>query len=126
MWIKAIIFGDRETADKIMAETSPKKMQDFGRTVKNYNDKIWDAKRDSALDAIEYARCTQIDYLNTLLLSTGDAILVEASPIDSIWGIGLSVEDAKKTPDTEWPGQNRLGKCMTRVKNMIKAETANK
>lgn len=121
MYEKAVMFGDKETASKIMAETDPAKMLALGREVRNYNNDLWAAFREEVVYEIAHARFSQCDYLREDLFATGDAILVEASPIDSIWGIGLDAETARATPDTDWPGKNLLGQILTRVRNELRA-----
>ena len=60
--------------------------------------------------------------MKDFLLSTGDKLLVEASPYDKIWGIGLSENKAKQMKLEEWPGKNYLGKCLMSVREKLKKE----
>ena len=117
---KAALFRDTEALKKIMATTDPAEMQRIGRTVKNYNEEVWKSQREQIVYEFSLARFSQIDYLKKYLLSTDDAILVEASPIDKIWGIGLDIASAKVTPEEQWPGLKLLGKSSTRVKHTLR------
>lgn len=91
-----------------------------GREVKNYDDKIWEQKRVNVAGVGAKEKFTQILDLKKTLLDTEGTFLVEASPYDKIWGIGLNASDAKATPESEWPGLNLLGKnVLDRVRALI-------
>ena len=119
---KAILFNDKDTLFQIMTTSHPKTIQALGRQIKNFSQEVWDKNKYRIMVDLSYARFSQNQYLKDLLLDTGDKILVEASPIDKIWGIGLDGNEAKITPDTEWKGQNLLGKALTEVRNRLKIE----
>jgi ribA/ribD-fused uncharacterized protein len=78
---------------------------------------------DSNREHIVYAGCrlkfSQNPELKEFLLSTSDMLLVEASPYDNIWGIGLNERDAFSIPPSQWPGQNLLGKCLMGVRGAL-------
>lgn len=56
--------------------------------------------------------------LKKILLATGDRIIVEASPYDCIWGVGLSEED-DDLYNGNWNGQNLLGKALMEVREKL-------
>ena len=122
---KALLFEDSETFDKIMASNDPKEIKDLGRQVQNYKQDVWDAYKYKIMVNLSHARFYQNEYLRGILLSTGDKILVEASPYDTIWGIGMDADTARETPDEEWKGENLLGKALTEVKNRLRKEFNN-
>lgn len=99
-----------------------KKVKGFGREVKNYNDKVWSDKRFNIVAVAVREKFSQNEDLKQTLLSTGQTYMVEASPYDKIWGIGLSEYDAKRTSPENWPGQNILGKVLDMVKEGLVAE----
>ena len=66
-----------------------------------------------------FLKFSQNPELSEILKSTGDKIIAEASPVDAIWGIGLSKHDAKQVPESEWPGQNLLGKALMEVRGNL-------
>lgn len=66
------------------------------------------------------AKFSQNPTLKEFLLSTGDSILAEASPYDSIWGIGLGWEDAEKGGVAQWRGENLLGCALMEVRDWLK------
>lgn len=60
------------------------------------------------------------DTLKRWLLSTGERELVEASPLDRIWGIGFAEEDAEGKREV-W-GENLLGRALEGARGRIRAE----
>jgi ribA/ribD-fused uncharacterized protein len=118
---KALLFGDTETAEKIMATTNPKSHQQFGRQVKNFDQDVWDAHKESIVYKGNLARFNQSAECRELLLSTGNKTLVEASPFDRVWGVGLGKDDPRINSEANWRGQNLLGKILTRVRDELKA-----
>lgn len=88
----------------------------LGRQVKNFNESIWDSKKQSIIYVGNREKFLQNnDFLNDFL-SKKDLYFVEASPYDKIWGIGLSAEDAKRIPEDKWPGANLLGVALNKLK----------
>lgn len=122
---KARTFNDEETLQKILYYTSPSVQKKLGRQVKNYNDEVWASKRFDAVVKGNYAKFSQNELLKHILLGTGDRILVEASPTDRIWGIGLAEEDPRCLDESQWRGQNLLGKALMKVRNMLREEKEN-
>lgn len=116
---KALIFGDLEIADQILATTDCKAIKRLGRKVSNYNDYLWSAFRQVIVTEGLIAKFSQNEDLKQKLLATGTACLVEASPTDRIWGIGMSA----KTPGVEsisnWRGTNLLGFSLMYVRDFL-------
>ncbi len=118
MWIKAKYFKDDETANQIMQTSHPSTQKQLGRQVANYNDEEWSRVRADMVENALLAKFEQNEDLKKVLLDTGDTIIVEASPVDRIWGIGFSEADALDHID-EW-GENLLGKVLMNVRNYIR------
>ena len=57
--------------------------------------------------------------LGEFLLSTGNAVIVEASPVDRIWGIGLAADDERATNPLQWRGENLLGFALMEVRDRL-------
>lgn len=116
---KARLFHDDIAYNKVMDAMSPMVMKRVGRSVRGYDEHTWAAYRFDAVVRGNFAKFSQNDELREYLLSTGSAVLVEASPKDKIWGIGLDAEKATKISEKDWPGQNLLGKALMRVREML-------
>ena len=115
---KALLFGDNEVAALIMASRSPREMKALGRMVRGFDNDVWNRHRVEIVYRNNVAKFTQNKLVcEALLKTTGD--LVEASPYDRIWGIGLKEEDARRMNRKKWPGINLLGRILTRVRDEI-------
>lgn len=121
MYVKAVVFGDYETADKILKTKDPKKAKALGREVKGYDDKVWNEMRYKVMVDANKAKYSQNEKLKQLITSEefkGKGF-VEASPIDSIWGIKLGEDNPDADDETKWKGQNLLGKALDEVRNWL-------
>lgn len=114
MYQKAILFNDFEIAKQVLNETDVRKIKALGRKVKNFNNELWDKHKEDFMFNACYAKFSQNDKLKDFLLSTGNHEIVEASPVDNIWGIGFSSDNAMENVD-KW-GQNLLGKVLMKVR----------
>jgi len=109
-----------DLAHAIISEKDPKIIKKYGRLVQNYNEEVWNKKRYKIMVKGLYAKFSQNLDLKLELLNTQNKILVEASPFDNIWGIGIGVEKALKMDPSQWKGQNLLGKALMEVREMLK------
>ena len=116
---KALFFGDTETAEKIMLTSHPNDQKQLGRQVKNFNKDRWDKVNLQIVYKGNYAKFTQNENLKEELLATGNKILVEASPYDQIWGIGMGEEENGVNDPMNWKGQNLLGWAITLVRQEL-------
>ncbi len=126
MYCKAKLFGDHEIADKIIASTSPKEQKALGRAVRGYDDEIWKKRRFAIVVAGLVYKFEQNPATKKLLLETQGKILVEASPYDKIWGVGLAASDPNILDPSKWKGQNLLGKALMEVREILMAKEMNK
>lgn len=117
---KALLFNDSKTHDKIMHELDPANLKKLGREVKNFNGNLWDEHKFEIVITGNKLKFEQNSDLCKMLLSTEDAILCEASPYDSIWGIGMSVKDVGWNNPNNWQGENLLGKALMEVRQYLK------
>lgn len=120
MWYKAITFGDLDTAKKIEETPDPRTVKNLGREVKDYNDIQWARIRYDVMRKVNWWKFTQIQAYQEELMSTGEKILVEASPYDLIWGVGLSEDDPLILDEKNWKGQNLLGRVLMEIREMIR------
>lgn len=120
---KARIFGDEETRQQILSEYSPMAMKKLGRKVQNYDDMVWRETRMSVVVAGNLAKFSQNESLKEFLLSTGERILVEASPKDTTWGIGLVESSTDAIHPRNWPGENLLGFALMEVRDILRGNS---
>jgi ribA/ribD-fused uncharacterized protein len=120
---KAILFKDELALRKIMEATNPYDQKAYGRNVEFFEVGVWEAVAKDIVFKGNYEKFTQHADLKELILSTGDKTLVEASPYDKLWGIGIVETDPRALNRYQWPGRNWLGEVLTNVKNKIKKES---
>lgn len=116
---KARLFNDEETLQKIIAAKSPREAKDLGRKIKGFNEEIWAEHRYDIVRIGNIYKFSQNEDLKQILLNTGNKILIEASPVDSIWGIGLAEKDPRAKDPTQWLGLNLLGFALTDVRDAL-------
>jgi ribA/ribD-fused uncharacterized protein len=119
MWRKALLFGDHATAEQILAAAHPHAAKTLGRKVTGFDQRRWDAHRYNIVVAANLAKFGQHEQLGAYLAATGGRILVEASPIDRVWGIGLTHDDPAATDPSRWPGLNLLGFALMQVRAQL-------
>jgi len=119
MWKKAKLFGDEQTAAKILRAKTPKEQKQLGREVKGFNERIWTKHKVQCMYEACYAKFSQNPHLKEKLLQTGEAILIEASPNDKIWGIGARESEHVKDP-RNWKGENLLGLILMKVRQDLR------
>ncbi len=124
MYAKALLFGDRDAAARILAAATPREHQAIGREVRGFDEAVWALFREGVVFAGNYARFSQNHDQRELLFSTRGTTLVEASPHDRVWGIGLSADDPRALDRSQWLGLNLLGEALTRVREALLWEKA--
>lgn len=113
---KALLFSDEKIANEIMLEKDPQKQKALGRLVKNFNVAIWDSNCESIVYQGNLAKFEQNPMLADKLKSTNDSIIVEASPVDFVWGIGMAIDNKNILNQDKWLGKNLLGKALMLVR----------
>ncbi|GAA1615056.1 NADAR family protein [Kribbella sancticallisti] len=106
---KARLFGDDQAAAKVIAAGHPSEAKAIGRTVSGFDTDKWQQHRFELVVEGNVHKFGQNQPLLDYLLGTGDRVLVEASPVDRIWGIGLAAGDERAEHPAEWRGLNLLG-----------------
>ncbi|WP_449064886.1 NADAR family protein [Planomonospora algeriensis] len=117
---KARLFGDEETAARIVAAGHPKQAKDLGRRVRGFDERTWAAARFDLVVRGNLAKFGQHPELGGFLLGTGNRVLVEASPVDRIWGIGLAADDERAGRPGSWRGLNLLGFALMEVRQALR------
>ena len=119
MFHKAMLFKDTQAAEDIMLADYPADQQRIGRKVKGFDQETWDENKALIVFQGNLLKFTQHQDLRERLLKTGDKILVEASPVDRVWGVGLDADDYRILDPMKWRGQNLLGKVLMQVRYWI-------
>jgi hypothetical protein len=117
MYGKAKLFGDDEAAALIMNSKDPREIKKLGKTVKNFDLEEWTNMSHELVKLGLREKYMQNEPLYLLLMSTGDTTLVEASPYDKIWGIGMSEDHPDVNDESKWQGENRLGVVLTELRD---------
>jgi ribA/ribD-fused uncharacterized protein len=120
MWRKAILFNDLEAAGKILTASHPNEAKTFGREVKGFDNATWESERYQIVVAGNVAKFGQHQRLKHFLLGTGERVLVEASPVDQIWGIGLTADDRRAVDPSQWRGLNLLGFALMQAREVLR------
>ncbi|UOX85820.1 NADAR family protein [Amycolatopsis sp. FBCC-B4732] len=119
MWRKALLFGDEEVAARVLTAVHPKQAKDFGRQVRRFDEAAWVAHRREIVVAGNAAKFAQHPELGDYLAGTGERVLVEASPVDRVWGIGLAADDPRAEKPRAWRGLNLLGFALADVRAQL-------
>lgn len=122
MWEKAMQFGDDHTANLILERSNPKVIYDLGKVVNGYDDKEWKSIKFEVQCMINYAKFTfpANQSLQDLLLGTEDKTIVYCDPYNEQWGIGLHWKDTTIEDESNWKGENLLGKALMKVRDQIR------
>jgi ribA/ribD-fused uncharacterized protein len=120
---KARLFHDEATLSKIIGARSPAIAKKLGRQVANFDDQIWRQHRYDIVVRGNRAKFSKHVELKTFLLQTGDRLLVEASPFDRIWGIGMAATDPNAEKPQFWKGLNLLGFALMEVREEFQQTT---
>ena len=118
MWEKAVFFGDREIAEQILETPNPGNNKALGRMVSDFDPEKW---MDVCLDIMIEVNMAKWSLMKNDMIATGDKIIVEASPYDRIWGIGLKPQDDSVLDERNWDGLNLLGKALMKVRDNLKS-----
>lgn len=117
---KAELFNDNEIAEKIILADSPAEAKKLGREVKNYVDSVWLENRFEIVRQGNFYKFSQNKSLKEFLINTKERILVEASPVDPIWGIGMATDHKEVNNPEKWKGLNLLGFALMEVRDELK------
>ena len=119
MYKKAVCFGDKDMANKILATDDVDEIKAFGILVANYNESYWNGVRQIVVFEGLTAKFSQNEDLKTKLKATDNSILAECAVKDRIWGIGLSMNDPDRLKIDKWKGQNLLGYALMMVRERL-------
>ena len=120
MWRKAVLFGDDEAAAQVLTAGHPQIAKAYGRGVRDFDDSVWERERFGIVVDGSVAKFGQHADLRGFLLGTGDRVLVEASPRDTVWGIGLGAKNGRASVPAEWRGLNLLGFALMEARDRLR------
>lgn len=116
---KARLFGDEAALAKVLRSRFPSEVKKFGREIAAFQEDVWCAHRFDIVVRGNLAKFSQNPALLEWLLATGDSVIVEASPADAIWGIGLAEAHPYAGAPKLWPGLNLLGFALMEVRDRL-------
>ncbi|MGW1992256.1 NADAR family protein [Embleya sp. NPDC001921] len=120
---KARMFGDADAERRVLAAGHPKTAKTIGRQVRGFDERRWVDERFELIVAGNVAKFGQHPAMGAFLLGTGRRVLVEASPLDRIWGIGLAADDERAADPERWRGLNLLGFALMEARARLAGST---
>lgn len=117
---KARLFDDEKILEKILQCKTPNEVKSLGRKVKNFNPQLWDKHKYEIVKQGNLLKFSQNPKLKGFLAATEDKVLVEASPYDRIWGIGMLESDSRTHNPSLWDGENLLGFALMEVRDELR------
>ncbi len=119
MYKKALLFEDYKHAQEILLTKTPKRIKELGRLVEGFADEIWNTEKEKIVLRGNLLKFSQNSELRNYLTSTGNKILVEASPYDKVWGIGMKSNDDDVCDPGKWHGKNLLGFILMEARDRV-------
>ena len=117
MYLKAELFGDEQSMKELVHTSDPKLCKEIGRNVFPFDGSLWDREKERLMIDVNRHKFQQNPKLAKMLLATGDAVLIEASPYDMIWGAGMTAQQIND-PQILY-GKNLLGKALMKIREEI-------
>ncbi|MEU6878316.1 NADAR family protein [Streptomyces sp. NPDC046712] len=117
---KARLFGDPEAERAALSSRTPAEAKKAGRLVKGFDEAVWERERFGIVVAGSVHKFGSDEGLRAFLLGTGGRVLVEASPLDRVWGIGLSADDPRAKDPSRWRGLNLLGFALMEARERLR------
>lgn len=122
MLAKCYVHNDYISFVEVLRSSSPEVVKKIGRGIRNYNDELWTGERYNWVLKGNIKKFKNNPTMKDFLLSTEDKVLVEASPFDKVWGIGLGQDDPDARNPSKWKGQNLLGKVLMETREILRKE----
>ncbi|WP_052851871.1 NADAR family protein [Streptomyces avicenniae] len=116
---KAWLFGDEEIAERVLEAGHPRDVKRLGRQVRGFDEAVWTERRSAIVTRGNLLKFGGSPALRDYLVGTRDRVLVEASPLDRIWGIGLGAGNADAMHPSRWRGLNLLGFALMDVRDTL-------
>ena len=119
---KARLFEDQAILGQILTASHPSEAKKLGRQVRGFEGTVWQQHRFEIVFQGNLAKFAQNEVIKQFLLNTKERVLVEASPYDQIWGIGLAEDNPKAQDPEQWQGLNLLGFALMAVRRQLAEE----
>ncbi len=119
---KARLFEDPDAERRVLAAAHPAEAKKAGRLVRGFDETVWERERFRIVVEGSVHKFASDPALRTFLLNTGDRVLVEASPVDRVWGIGLAADDEAAGDPERWRGPNLLGFALMAARERLRAD----
>ena len=113
---KAALFGESGIRDQVLTAATPAHAKALGRQIAGFDDAVWERERMRIVVEANVGKFGQNATLRDYLVQTGEQVLVEASPVDCIWGIGLAADHPDAANPSQWQGLNLLGFALMEVR----------
>jgi ribA/ribD-fused uncharacterized protein len=120
MAAKARLFEDRKAERRVLTAGHPSQAKNAGRLVRGFDEQTWRRERFGIVVEGSVHKFTAHEDLREFLLNTGDRVLVEASPVDRVWGIGLAADDEAANNPERWRGPNLLGFALMEARDRLR------
>ncbi|MFD7135943.1 NADAR family protein [Streptomyces sp. NPDC059894] len=117
---KARLFGDPEAERRALAAEHPAQAKKAGRLVRGFDETAWERERFGIVVEGSVHKFSAHPELREFLLRTGGRVLVEASPVDRVWGIGLAADDEAAADPRRWRGPNLLGFALMEARRRLR------
>ncbi|MBB5814176.1 NADAR family protein [Streptomyces collinus] len=119
MAAKARLFEDAAAERAALAAGHPAEAKKAGRLVRGFDEAVWARERFRIVVEGSVHKFGAHPELLAYLLGTGDRVLVEASPVDRVWGIGLAANDEAAMDPERWRGPNLLGFALMEARERL-------
>ena len=119
---KPRLFGDDTALSAILATKDPREQKRLGRYVCLFDPELWRSECEHIVLHGNLAKFSQNEEMRLALIQTGDHRLAEASPHDTLWGIGLSARDPRASSTDSWCGQNLLGQALENAREILRRD----
>ncbi|MGW5866805.1 NADAR family protein [Streptomyces sp. NPDC055239] len=120
MAAKARLFSDADAETAALTARTPAEAKKAGRLVRGFDGAIWERERFRIVVEGSVHKFASTDALRSFLVGTGSRVLVEASPTDRIWGIGLAADDERAQDPERWRGPNLLGFALMEAREWLR------
>ncbi|MFJ2605871.1 NADAR family protein [Streptomyces sp. NPDC087425] len=124
MAAKARLFADPEAERRVLAAAHPAEAKKAGRLVRGFDDAVWARERYGIVVEGNVHKFAADEEVRAFLVNTGERVLVEASPVDRVWGIGLAADDAAAREPERWRGPNLLGFALMEARGRLREGAA--